>query len=274
MSSNSSNSSKSVLGNTKTKTQDSPSKRWVFTLNNYVEDDISSFKLFCSSNSSKFSVGREIGDSGTPHLQGYIELAVKKRFSFLKDVLPKAHIEKAKGNRDSNIVYTQKEGNFFQNFKEEVYFEKPSKELLPVMEWIKEYTFPKGDRKINVVVDRKGGIGKTEFCRYVVMTHEDAIITGGKSADMKNQIVDFFNKNGRYPKYILIDVPRKNIDFLSYQGIEEVKNMLFYSGKYEGGMICGNKPFLCLFMNDDPDYSAMSEDRWRVLDIKQDNEIY
>ena len=267
MSSNSSDSSVGVLGNTKTKTQSIPSKRWVFTLNNYSADEFKKIIDVLSSNSSKYSIGEEIGESSTPHLQGYIELSVKKRFAYLKELIPRGHIEKAKGNREDNINYTQKDKKFKQNFKEEVYFEYPTEKLQFLIDLMKQYKFPKGDRKINVVVDYNGCLGKTEFARWACLHFNDCIVTGGKAADMKNQIVELKKKYGRCPKYIILDIPRKNLGFVSYQGIEEVKNMLFYSGKFEGGMIIGNKPFVLMLMNEYPQIDSMSKDRWNIFEI-------
>ena len=265
-SSNSSNSSNGDLGNTKTKSQDSPAKRWVFTLNNYTEEEFNSIREEFSSNSSKYSIGREVGEEGTPHLQGYVELESKARFSYFKKIMPRAHIEKAKKNRATNITYTQKEGSYIQNFKEEVYIEEPNPKLMFLKELIDKYERPKGDRLVHCVVDKKGGLGKTEFARYIVMKTKGAIVLSGKGADMKNAVLEYVKTNNESPKTIIIDVPRSCSDYISYQGIEEVKNMFFYSGKYEGGMVCGNKPFVLLMMNEYPDMEKLSEDRWRIYD--------
>lgn len=43
--------------------------------------------------------------------------------------------------------------------------------------------------------------------------------------------------------------------------------MLFYSGKYEGGMVCGPSPHLCIFANERPDLIKLSSDRWKVFEI-------
>ena len=102
MSKNSSNSSKGKSGNTK---QISPAKHWVFTLNNYTKDDITSF----SSNSSikRYIFQEETGESGTPHLQGYLEFSTKKRpKSVFKN--QKIHWEKCK-NVKASIEYCCKE---------------------------------------------------------------------------------------------------------------------------------------------------------------------
>jgi hypothetical protein len=68
---------------------------------------------------------------------------------------------------------------------------------------------------------------------------------------------------GDTPELILINIPKCfNCEFLSYQGIEELKDMLFYSGKFEGGMVDGNNPHIFVFSNEFPDTSKMSKGRW------------
>ena len=74
------------------KTNMSLAKRWCFTINNPTDEE--SFLLSIwgesieadgeQSDASYLVFGREVGESGTPHLQGYVELRTKKRISFLK----------------------------------------------------------------------------------------------------------------------------------------------------------------------------------------------
>ena len=275
MSSDSSNSSESE-GNTKTslsKKQDSPKIRWSFTYHYKEEEEIEVLDSILSSISSNYIFGLEMGKSGkTPHIQGYLELKKKQRFKAVKDQLfPSIHLEPSKKSRQVNVEYCSKEcGKLYGNLApEKVYQELPSKELEYLVPLMKNYDTYKGDRKIHVVVDYKGGIGKTEFARWAVLNLPDTIITGGKAADMKNQVVEFKKVNGRCPKYIIMDIPRSCLNYVSYTGIEEVKNMLFYSGKYEGGMVVGNKPFVLLLMNELPDTSNLSEDRWVIQEVNE-----
>lgn len=114
MSSNSSNSSKGE-GNTITspsskKKQISPAKRWCFTLNNYDDDDISSISSTFRDLCSIALFGAEVGDEGTPHLQGYCEFSIKCRPTS-HGLTERIHWEKCKGNRDSNIKYCSKDND-------------------------------------------------------------------------------------------------------------------------------------------------------------------
>lgn len=76
-------------------------------------------------------------------------------------------------------------------------------------------------------------------------------------------------ETGREPKVIVLDIPR-NVpdDFISYTCIEELKNGLFLSGKYEsqiGAFV--DIPHIIVFSNREPDYDKMSRDRWRICRI-------
>ena len=43
--------------------------------------------------------------------------------------------------------------------------------------------------------------------------------------------------------------------------------MFFFSGKYEGGMVCGPNPHVLIFANDEPDTHKMSADRWIIKEL-------
>ena len=83
------------------------SKRgWCYTLNNYtVEEHEKLQSLAC-----KYHViGEEEGESGTPHLQGFIYFASAKTFSAAKKVIgERAHIEEMKGTPTQAAEYCRK----------------------------------------------------------------------------------------------------------------------------------------------------------------------
>jgi hypothetical protein len=85
-------------------------RSYSFTLNNYVDTDVSMLKeIEC-----KYIIfGKEIGESGTPHLQGCINFKSPISFTSIKKKIPKAHIEPTKslvGSRD----YCKKDGDFYE----------------------------------------------------------------------------------------------------------------------------------------------------------------
>jgi len=89
-------------------------KNWVFTLNNYSEDDI--FYLLCLPNDDANDLtyivfGEEHAPStGTPHLQGYLQFATRRTLNHLRCLLPQCHCEVARGSPGQAIEYCRKEG--------------------------------------------------------------------------------------------------------------------------------------------------------------------
>lgn len=85
---------------------------WVFTLNNYTEDDVTSISKWKENeNVNAVYFGREIGENGTPHLQGMMQTKSKIEFSVIKQLLPRAHWEKMKGTWKQSLDYCSKESD-------------------------------------------------------------------------------------------------------------------------------------------------------------------
>lgn len=265
-----------VLGNTKTKTskREKEVKMYCFTLNNYTEEEYDNLKIRLNP-LGDYILGREVGESGTPHIQGFINLKKKKSWSsFIKYIDNKRlHIEPCKGNLQQNINYCCKDNNFESNFIEKKFIQ----EINNLYNWELDINNilnqEPDDRSLYYFFESEGCKGKTTYQKYVFTHYEKCIILSGKAADMKNGIVSYYNTNKFLPKIVLINIPRESKDFISWTGIEEIKDMLFYSGKYEGGCICGNCPHVIIFANQPPDINKVSLDRWKIFKIKDNNAI-
>ena len=132
------------------------------------------------------------------------------------------------------------------------------------------------DRTIIWVYEEVGKTGKSSFCKHVITCypHLNALLTNGKGTDMLNQTCEFFKTNQKWPGVILVDIPRSHkVDFMAYDALEQLKNMCFYSGKYEGGMIAGPEPHLIVFSNKPPEMDKFSADRWAVGRIADDKTL-
>lgn len=79
------------------------SKAWCFTLNNYTEEEKASIDAMEDDNKrdeqgiSYIIYGIEVGESGTRHLQGYIEFSKRVRLSGCRKFLQRAHFERRRG---------------------------------------------------------------------------------------------------------------------------------------------------------------------------------
>jgi len=88
-------------------------KKWCFTLNNYTEDERNAIVCFIKTNCSYGIVGREVGEHGTPHLQGFIYLTKSLLLSQLKrELSERCHFERARGTNHENRRYCSKDGSF------------------------------------------------------------------------------------------------------------------------------------------------------------------
>ena len=243
-------------GNTKLplptrKTQIPPAIRWCFTLNNYTEADISSIVPNINEHCRCAIVGKEVGESGTPHLQGYIEFKLKKRPISIFG-LKSIHWEKAKGSKDDNYNYCSKDLNicYVKGFKlppttikrSDFYpwqeamvalFEKPCKWDDRTIYW--RY----GD--VN--------IGKTQFAKWLCV-HLNAVVIGGQAKHMLAQVQ-------KQPAPIYIILLSYGDEMVSYRAIEQIKDGLFTSsfGCDNNSMEVMDAPHIIIIGNEPPDYN-------------------
>lgn len=86
-------------------------RRWCFTINNYTEAEEAAVKALAES--AKYLIcGREVGENGTPHLQGFVNLRGTMRMAGLKARLGgRGHFEPARGDDCSNRDYCSKGGD-------------------------------------------------------------------------------------------------------------------------------------------------------------------
>lgn len=87
-------------------------KNWIFTLNNWSEEEFKTLEDFAKRNAVYAIIGKETGEGGTPHLQGYVYLTKRKRLEQLKRLSRRCHWEKAKGTPEQNRQYCSKDQDF------------------------------------------------------------------------------------------------------------------------------------------------------------------
>lgn len=93
-----------------------PTLAYVATLNNYTPEDVAVLRT-PNSKLNYIIVGHEVGDSGTPHLQIYFQLANQAKLTTIKNwggPWAKMHFEAARGTDVQASDYCKKDGNFFE----------------------------------------------------------------------------------------------------------------------------------------------------------------
>lgn len=276
MSSSSSNSSKEG-GNTNSpsslsKKQISPAIKWCFTLNNYTDEELSAISSIVPTYCSKAIIGKEIGESGTPHLQGWVRFKTKKR---PKSVFPldRIHWEKCRGSDQENVDYCSKEGNVCYKLNVSIQIKMTYEQLFLNQKYLanlfKEPEDPLFGRKVHWCVDYKGGWGKSILCKYLV-DQMGALVVQGANNDILHGVVAYVEKHGCGPPIVVLDVPRVNKGCVSYQAIESIKNGCFFSGKYESQMVRFNSPHILVLSNQLPDVTKLSYDRWIIYHLEKD----
>jgi len=83
------------------------SRNYCFTVNNYTQKE---YTEILAQECEYVVIGKEIGESGTPHLQGFVMYKNQKSLSAVKKIMPRAHLEQAKGTPIQAAQYCKKDG--------------------------------------------------------------------------------------------------------------------------------------------------------------------
>lgn len=272
-------------GNTIPPANTHKARAWFYTLNNYTEEEYQKILDYSQKPKRKYIIGKEVGENGTPHLQGYIRLHGAVAFTTIKNLMPRAHIEEAKGNDKQNLIYCSKDKNFVTNIED---FEKDissqeriMKRLLDKYEnvvwrpWQKKVIDilegPRNSRTINWVYDPKGNSGKSFLTKYIALT-KDCVIADGKKENVFNQLNEICNEQNTEVSVVILDIPRycQQEYTLNYGMLEALKDGVIYSGKYKGGKVFLDEPHVIVFSNSEPEYERFTPDRWNVINIVND----
>ena len=172
------------------------------------------------------------------------------------------HLEPCKGDEASNTRYCSKDGDYFKYG-----FPKPIKIIEP-RRWqqrILDITLEEpDDRTIHWYWDKIGKIGKSVFCKYMIVAQNAAFCSSGKYADLINII---YNTDMDKCNVIIFDIPRVQKNKISYEALESIKNGLVCNTKFETGYKAFNSPHVMVFANYPPKKETMSEDRWKITEL-------
>lgn len=299
--------------------RNSPVSRWCFTINNYTEEDSAAVGALAADPNTKYLIsGKEVGENGTPHLQGFLILHRTQRFTWVRNKLPRAHIEKTRASSEAARDYCKKDGNFIEygvfperqgrrtdlenaidwadgyivengtaptspdvavaqpviyirypRFQRALQFRAPSPQfqLGTPSAWqqvLEEHlNGPADDRQVLFYVDEEGGKGKSWFQRYYLTKHpHDAqVLTIGKRDDLAYAVKTT-------TKVFMFNVPRQGMEFLQYTILEQLKDRMVFSPKYQSETkLFSHNVHVVVFSNEYPDHNKMSADRYVIRDF-------
>jgi len=237
----------------------------------------------------KYVFQLEVSDSGYRHYQGRISL-IKKRRIGEKHILLKLFKEKPPNYLEPTTNREFHTGEAFYCMKEDTREAGPWKDtdekkvmtkqlkefmsftMYPYQVYLKDIAGRFDTRKIDLIFDQHGNIGKSIFAECLEYLGIAEEIPPFRLMD------DIFQWVASRPvkKCYIIDMPRgMKKDKLAdlYSGIEIIKNGVAYDKRYNAKKIRFDRPRIFVFTNALPCFSLMSADRWNVYQVDQDKNI-
>lgn len=250
-------------------TSPSAKYKYDFVINNWTKQEFSDLCQTLDKICKKAVVGSEVGEKGTPHLQGYISLIKKERIVNLRlrPGFARASFRKCR-NEEALIDYCQKDGVVLYRKG----FPLPVRIISELYAWQKAiediYFTDPDNRSIYWFWEPTGNIGKSAFAKYMIVKHKALYCDGGKKSDLINLV---FNSNMDECKCVIWDLPRGTAGAISYATLECVKNGMICNTKYETGSKVFNPPHIFVFANFPPsDLEQLSADRWKITRLAQE----
>lgn len=293
--------------------------RWCLTLNNYTEDEVEQWNNVLGDELVvRYGIyGFEVGESGTPHLQGFVILNQPARLTAIRALFgERVHAEFAKATSKRAAEYCKKDKEFKEfgqfpgsqgkrtDIDEFVAWVKacekkpnqrtiaqeypniwvryprvvglvdhlwPAPDLLPagleLNEWQQELDgrlrLEPDDRSILFVVDSVGSSGKSMFVRHQLTKYseETQVVKLGKRDDLA-YVID------PSKRVFLFDIPRLGMQFFQYNVVEQIKDRIVFSAKYQSCVkVLDHDAHVVVFCNEQPDPAALTEDRYKYFDV-------
>lgn len=237
--------------------------------------------------SKKWVFQLEESDTGYKHYQGRYSLIKKRRPNECKKLIKDLGFELFNYNEPSS---TNDHKNTFYVMKEDTRIDGPwqdtdevkveteqlrqflNYELRPyqkeILNWGNEFDM----RRIDLIYDKRGNLGKSIFSEYLEYIDMAEEIPPYRLMDDIFQWVCARPKKKMY----LIDMPRgMKKDKLGdlYAGIEVIKNGVAFDKRYTAKKIRFNRPRIVVFTNTLPILSLMSQDRWNLTFVDKNFDL-
>ncbi len=272
-------------------------RAWFFTWNTTVEEHSS---LLGMKYLRKYAFQVETSGTGTRHYQGLLVFSKKIKFQKLKKLLSEVHWEVPRNKaacgeyvtklatrtgpmwvKGFNTKGTRDVKKSKKKTKTVLLEEEEDEPLEDPMDGLEPYNYQKlilkiikgkpDKRLIYWFWSDKGGIGKSSFCKHIIMKH-NATVVGGSFKDAFYAIQKI-RQARKMPKIIVFDLPRSMGNKITYVALEKIKDGFFFSSKYESGQVTFNVPHVIVFANMAPQEHMVSLDRWKNSIFCLDKEV-
>lgn len=241
--------------------------------------DVETTKEWCKENCKKWVFQlEECPTTLRLHCQGRVSLKEKTRESTLKKRCPPwLHVSATSNNNKDNEFYvtkvaTRKGGPWTDRDIEVPWDVAEIRVMKPWQNSILELLQDKRNiRKIDIVIDTVGGIGKTTLVRFLgvyKMAMQIPFINDNK--DLMRMVMDM-PKMGAYT----VDMPRalkKDKLIGIYSAIETVKGGYAYDDRYSFKYEYFAPPNVVVFTNQVPELKYYTADRWRLWYVDRETE--
>ncbi len=212
------------------------------------------------------------------HWQGRFSLKVRARLAgVIKLLTSKGHYSITSKANSDNMFYVMKEDTRVDGpytDENDIYIPRQIREIKQLYPWqqsIIELSKLWDTRHINCIIDAVGNTGKTIITTYMgVHKMANMIPFANDFKDILRMVMDMPTS-----KNYIIDFPRaikKDKLYQLYSAIEYIKNGYAYDDRYSFKCKYFDSPNIFVFMNEPPDESLLSRDRWVKWEIV-DNEL-
>lgn len=144
-----------------------------FTINNPTDIDYSEVLTLPY---SYLVMGEEVGENGTPHIQGYVEFKKQMGFNAIKKLVPRMHFEARKGTAKEAAQYCMKDGDYTE------YGELSNQGKRNDLTYIKKEVTEKG--RIKPILGDIWNLQQLKFAEGLLQ-YSDARRNGGNMVDVQ-----------------------------------------------------------------------------------------
>lgn len=234
------------------------------------------FKVLLTKGVTDYIYQWEMGEQGTLHIQFGVYFENKRTKDSVIKMFPGCHIEVAQNWPAVKNYCSKKDTRVDGPYKPLTRTAKDPLRGLQLFPWQEEVltiiSSEPDSRTIHWFVDDTGNTGKTSLAKHICLSTEGTLFLAGKAADMKYGCCSYIDQAKNPPlRVVIVDLVRTQETFFSYQGLEEIKNGIFFNTKYESKMVIYDCPHVIVFANWMPQVEKLSKDRWSIHSILERN---